>query len=298
MIDHRWITFLHRLSSLFHFHHYIEFIIIILLAIWYFLLKQYRVKRYLLLLVIILPLDVFITFSSLYQRVRLLQLIQFEGLIFAALIYSCLKSKKISILFWILIIDLLETLIAYEYSIRGWNNLFLDNLDCIITAPLFFILFYRMFNFSLRIKYSQFYFLIALASICFFVYDYVIHDNLKFNYLAIIIFNLQHFIICCLIIANIIRNENSGLTNDPYFWVCCGRIIASILNIIWTGLHPYLVEHFIEIYKSPFLRNLMPASHLVSLFCYLYAFFLCGIHCRNKLTLALSTFFQNKAPGY
>jgi hypothetical protein len=289
MEQYTWVTSLLRLPIRVYFQHYVELIILIVILIFYRSLKSNRLGIVLPLWVVGFMLDLICKNFSFYLDISILQILPFLISILGIYIYPSLKKLKVGIIVLIIIIDLTLDIVSWNYANRGMHNLFLLNLFYVVISPLFFRLFYNMLQLQLKEKYKRVFISIAILSIIFFLYDYFNGNELRLNYRTIISFHLQSLMLCCFIIARLVIKENSSgrLTNEPYFWICTGQILFSLIVIVFEGLHPYLVSNHIEIYyKYKWLIYVLPAANLMLDFCYVYAFMLCGKQHQDRLSFS------------
>jgi hypothetical protein len=274
MHTHQWVTSLLRLPRV-QFQHWIEFIFCIAALIRYDWLKRQRLTGLFSLLVAVLVIDVVLDNTSTDTNIRVLQAIWLFVFLYGLSFIKSIKAKNIGLAVPLVGIYVAADFMGFEFASRGWYNLFIDNLYWVATAPLFFILFYKM----LQLTYYQkrWYLIITTASVLFFIWDYISHDNLKYNISTLVIFDLQHVILCCLIVGKLAIDPNTPtrLIDHPYFWICTGRMAFALTGFIIDGLHPYLVENFIEVYQSKVILKIRIYSSLVLALCYLYAFILC-----------------------
>lgn len=230
--------------------------------------------------------------SNVLYKVKIPTLYNFEFFIFLTglYLYPSLKKFKIEILVPLLLADFIICLISYNYSIQGIHNLFITNFYYIIIAPFFFALFYKMA--PLRRREKTIFIALAIATLTFFLFEYLSDFNKKLV-VPIIIFYLEHLVFSCFILGRLTMDESNArsLTKEPVFWICVSEVIVSIIEIIYTGTYSFLVKNFLGIYQSPWMANLIPLANLFSFVCYLYAFILCGKHYQDRLSFVG---FKNK----
>jgi hypothetical protein len=278
-----WTTSLFRLPIQIYFQHYLEIIVLFLILLVYRNLKTYKLSG-------IVPLYIGGIISDLIcsnflgkVKIPMLFIFEFFIFVFGVYLYPSLKKFRIEILVPLLAIDFIICLISYNYSLQGMHNLFITNLYYIIIAPFFFALFYKM----VPLKNSEKILFIALVigTLSFFIFEYFKGYHKKLS-IPIIIFYVEHLAFSCFILARLTMDENNvrSLTEQPFFWICVSEIIASLIEIIYTGTYSFLVKNFLSIYQSPWMANLIPIANLFSFLCYLYAFILCGKYCQDRLS--------------
>jgi hypothetical protein len=237
------------------------------------------------LLIGLIVLDVAVKHSVVREFISLLHILEILLIVFSVLLYPALKNEKLTLIIPILFITTTIDTLQWYYASIGWYNLFMFNYFYILSAPLFYILFLN----ALQLKrwWAKIYLVIATVSELFFLYEYVAHDNRQINYVTSTIFYLQHIIISGLIIGRLIMRENHvAISREPFFWICVGRLIFSVVEVVMAGVHPFLTTYFIEIYKSRFMEFLEPVAGLVLAMCYSYAFFLCGVRWQDRISIA------------
>jgi hypothetical protein len=274
--------------------HYLELCLLILISILYKRLTKNQLGLLICLSIGLLVTDITLSNSYLNKIFGTIQLIQFWVIIFGLMVYPAIKSKHLSVLLVVIAFGTATDCMQNAYAARGWYNLFICNFYYMVSAPLFYILFYNMLRSTgARMKG---YLIVTAISEMFFLYDYFAHSNLQINYLSGVIFYLQHIIIGGWIIGRLAMGETIVvLTRDPFFWICVGRIVLSLVEIFSVGLHPYLVANFIEIYKSPFFNYSESFALIFLNFCYFYAFLLCAMQLQNRLSFSFLKPSQNKA---
>jgi hypothetical protein len=278
MYAHQWASVLLRLPVRIQLQHYIELLLCAACLIWYGWLKRHRLTGLLPLFCIILVINVVFDNTSTDTNIRVLQVIGLFVFLYGLIFLKRIKAQNIGMAVSLIGIYVAADFIGFEYASRRMNNVFIDNFYWLITAPLFFILFYKM----LRLSSSQkkWYLVLTTVTVLFFIWDYFRHDNLQYSIITLVIFDLQHLILCCLIIAKLTIDPKTAirLIDHPYFWICTGRMVFALTGLIIDGLHPYLVENAIEVYQSKLILKIRIFSIVFLELCFLYAFFLCRKH--------------------
>jgi hypothetical protein len=289
-----WFNLLFQIHVRIFLQHYFELFLLFLVVMQYKRLKKDRLSMLLYLSMGLLITDLAISNSHFAKTFTIVQIIQFWIVVFGLMIYPSIKAKHLGILLGIIVFGTFTDCMHNAYAWNGWYNLFINNYYYMLSAPLFFILFYHMLHLTRGPRY--FYLITSAISEIFFLYDYFSHDNSQINYRTGVIFYFQHIIIGGWIIGRLVMTESSIiLTREPFFWVCTGRIVLSLVEIFSVGLHPYLVENFIEIYKSPFFLYSQWWAMIFLNFCYFYAFLLCAMQLQNRLSFSFLKPSQNKA---
>jgi hypothetical protein len=266
----------------------LEYGVQILLLVWavynYRFLARNRLLSVIYLLIVLIVLDIAVKHSVAWGFISVVHILEMLLIVFSVLLYPALKTEKLTLIIPILFITtLIDTLQRYYASI-GWYNLFTFNYFYISCAPLFYILFLD----ALQLKgwRAKIYLVIAAVSEFFFLFEYVDHDNRQINYITSTIFYLQHIIISGLIIGRLaMRESHVAISREPFFWICTGRLIFSVVEVVMAGVHPFLTRYFIEIYTSRFMTFLEPLAGLVLAICYCYAFFLCGQRWHDRISI-------------
>jgi len=202
-----------------------------------------------------------------------------EGLIviLALIFYQDIHKYGIAILIPILAITNILMLILYDLAIHRIYNSFLGNLYYIIVAPLYYLLFLKMLN--LKRRYKMWFFCIAALSMIFLVYEYATINHATLSSTIIIVFHLQHLILCCLVFYKIIHDENNRLplSKHPFFWLCAAIIISAVVEIPYFGMHSFLVKNYIELYESYWMILIVPVSSIIISVCNCMAICLCRV---------------------
>jgi hypothetical protein len=282
-----WVTSLIRLPIRIYFQHYVELIILIIILIYYRNLRSNRLGIVLPLWIACLSLDLICRNLSFYWNISIVHILPFFIFILGIYLFPGLRRLRIGMLIPIMIIDLILDNIEYNYARHGMYNIFAFNFFYIIATPFFFILFYNMLQ--PQKKNKIFFIVITILSIVFFLYEYFNNNEVRLNYITIIVFRLQCIMLGCLTIARLVMDENNSanLTGEPFFWICAGQVLVSIVIIICDGLHPYLVTNYIEIYnRYHWLIYVSPVASMVVSFCNAYAFILCGKRYQDRLSFS------------
>jgi hypothetical protein len=282
---HTGITSLFQIHFKFYIGQYIEAVLLIFAFIKFKRLKEFNLGGLIYLAIGLIITDILIKNSSLAGIISTAHLLEFSVLLFGLMIYPGLKKEKLAILVpTIAFVSFTDTM-QWIYAAKGWYNLFIINYFYVFSAPFFYVLFYSMLR-TVRVK-TKIYLFIATISEIFFLYGYFTGDNSQINNLTSSIFYLQHIVIGGIIIWKMATHEFSvALIKEPFFWVCAGRIILSLIDICLDGLHSYLVNNYIEIYRSAFLENVQPLAGVFLTFCYFYAFFLCAKRSPERLSFS------------
>jgi hypothetical protein len=272
-----WFTALLRLPIRIYLQHYVELSLLLLVIIYYPALKQKKLQILLPLVLLGLILDVVFRSSALYRILTGQRLFEFMIIIFGVYLFERLKKARLLIFPLLMAIDSILSLVADFYASHGKHNLFIHNFYIFILAPLFFVFFYQVLR--LRRQQKKAYLILAGLSVLFFCCDYLTHNEDKLNSTSIVLYYLEHLVLGCFVIAGLVTDQDSrySLIREPGFWICTAIIIEAVVFVVFDGLHPYLVENYIQIYKSKILFLIKPITWLFCSICYFYAFFLCGM---------------------
>jgi hypothetical protein len=292
-----WITALLRLPIRIYLQHYVELFLVFLALLMYRNLKKLRLR-------IIIPLLSFALFLDLLAQNHIIQVpinvekcLSLITIFLAIALLPALKKFKLQAIIPLLCIMWITGVIGDHYASKGWYNLFVTNFDYLVSSPLIYILYYQMLR--LNDKQSNVFCGLAIASMSFFIVDYVTNTEVKLNYRSLIICNFQQVIMSWVVIYRLVTSQGNvnKITDEPYFWICAGRIVVALVSLIYYGLHPYMVENFIEVYKRDELTVLIRLGFIFAAICNFLAVFLCGKRYPDS-RLSFSKPFQNKAPRY
>jgi hypothetical protein len=290
-----WFTALLKLPIRIYLQHYVELFLVFLALLMYRNLKKLRLR-------IIIPLLSFALFLDLLAQNHIIQVpinvekcLSLITIFLAIAVLPALRIMKIQIIVPLFFIMWITGIIGNYYASRGWYNLFVTNFEYLVSAPMIYILYYQMLR--LNDKQSKIFVFVAVTSMMFFIFDYVNNNEVKVNYRSIIICNVQQIIMSWLVIYRLVTNQNNTnrLPAEPYFWICAGRIITALMAFIFYGLHPYMVENLLEVYKSRELKSIMQIGFLFEAICNFIAMFCCGKRYPDS-RLSFSKPSQNKAP--
>jgi ABC-type dipeptide/oligopeptide/nickel transport system permease component len=88
---------------------------------------------------------------------------------------------------------------------------------------------------------------------------------------------IAYLILSCISLFQTVSDDTRkiSLTKEPYFWIATGMIVFSIVTIVITGLHTYIVENKIQIAGKNIHHVIMPMVNVVLYSCFAYSFYLC-----------------------
>jgi hypothetical protein len=287
-------TFLLRLPIYLHFWQYIDFAILIIFIVFYRSLKNNKLEIIIPLWIGVIVLDLLST-SFAFYIFNIRHIFRLFVVVLAIYIYPSLKRFNLGIFIPLAFIDLTIDVLAYSFSNQGMHNLFLINLSYILLPPIFFIFFYNMLQ--PKNTFGTFFKVTSFLFICFSLYEYFHNEELRLNSSTIVIFHTLCIILSCCVIGKLVLNESTliKLTEEPFFWLCAGQILLSIVLAILEGLQPYLVSNFIELYfKYPWIMGIAPFVSIVAAFFNFYALILCAKRYPDRLRFSFSKLFQNK----
>lgn len=279
-------TLLLRLPIQIYFENYVQLALLILALFFLKRLKRKSLQILCWLALMGLVTDLIIKNSPLHSYVSVIHVLEVSLIAFGLYLLPALKKDQIALVLIFIIIDFVADIMVYYFVAKGRYSLFIDNFYYIFFPFFLFIFFYKVLIAGGR--YKRVYFFAVLSSYLFFICDYLLGSSYKLNYITIEIYCLERVILSCLLIAKLVCDEKRAtkLIKVPLYWVCVGIIIKGLVVMLCKGLHPYLVEHYIEIYRSKLMGQLEPYSSLVLFYCYFYAFFLCGKQHQERLSFS------------
>jgi hypothetical protein len=201
---------------------------------------------------------------------------EYLSLVASLVFYRGLKAYSLQLMAPLLLIVCgIETVAAYYSelglpSVQGVNNLY------ILISPFFyFVIFYKMIrpagNFAIA------YYVVALLTIAFIIYDFMDSDFFKFiNTPTIVVSLTEHVILSLVVLFRLFSNESREviLLKEPYFWIAMALLIFSLVTIVTMGLHPIIYKNKVTIFGKSAYRVIMPMVCVIMYSCYSYAFFL------------------------
>jgi hypothetical protein len=295
MNEHQWTALLMPLPIRIYSIHFTELALFIVSVFYRQRLKRARLGIIVSLVFLLLVSHLVVSNSSLNRAMRFPQLVDVLIIVLGIYLYPSIKRSKLQILLFIIALKLARDALMREYSFQGRYNLFMENIYYITIPFFFYVLFSAMLNLNGQSK--KIYLFLGIASQLFFLRDYFTHDDSRYSYLTIVILHLQCIALSCWVISKLVMKERSiPMVKNPFFWISAGSIGVGIVSIVCGGLHPFLVAHYIQIYKTALLGYIQDFFELIVDLCYLYAIILCGKRYPDRLTF--SKLFQNKAPRH
>jgi hypothetical protein len=275
--------------------HYFELAFLLLALIYYRRLRYYKLSILLPLFIGWFFIDVALENSSLRHNVRVLYLFECVLLFFGIYLLPALRKFNLIPVLAVLFVNIIISFWMDAYWVHGKYNVFIYNLKFPLYAPAFYVMFYSVLK---PIGgYKKAFYIMVLSSELFFCFDYLQSNNILVNHFSAVIYYLQVIVFSCLVIFKIITKDDDAksinLYNNPQFWFFGSVLFPCLIELIFDGLHSYLVQQHIDIYKSAFLKKGSAYGTLFFDLCIFYSFFLSGKQEPNRLQLI--SLFHNKA---
>lgn len=146
----------------------------------------------------------------------------------------------------------------------------------IMVSPLFYsYLFIRILQ--MKSAWKKMYIIMSVFLGIFFIWDYFFINRGQFNYYSMAISMIAYIILSFIALVQMVSDDTRhvSLTREPYFWIATGIIVFSIVTIVITGLHTYIVENKIQIAGKNIQRVIMPMVNVILYSCFAYSFYLC-----------------------
>jgi hypothetical protein len=190
--------------------------------------------------------------------------------------FASVKRSRLELLLPLVLVFFISDVTSNLYQRRGWYNIHIYNTYHLVTAPLFFILFFRTLQLSRRLAWG--YILGASIIISLFLLEFILNKTPKtaINIVTAIVFYTENIILGGLSMYKIVENPSvRKLRYEPLFWVFAGLLLDGVMNLAFFSVHPYLVSHLSEVRFFTFFPKLLYTSRIILDLCIFGAFALC-----------------------
>jgi hypothetical protein len=218
------------------------------------------------------------------MRIHWYQYFALFSLLWAIYCHRGLNAFSIGIMIPLLLLDNLAEIIAsnWRYLFHLNNNYFIYNLYLLLSTPLFFSLFAAMLDLNQPERRRLFWTGVAIEVFILLNY-FFIQRWTDFNTYSLLVAQTANIILSCLVLARLAirKDDESGLLQDPYFWINAMILLFSLVTVIVLGMQKYIAVNHIEIRNKILYSAIMPAANAVLYTGYSCAFLLCQIQ-KNK----------------
>lgn len=208
--------------------------------------------------------------------IKWFQYFQILSLVCAILWYRRLKTFSLGWMLPLLAVVCITETVAANFLKLGYKaNYFIYNIYLLVSAPLYFILFYRMIMPAPR--WRLLYLLMAAGTMIFMCINFFSEGRDVFNVSSYVVVLLLHILMCCILLAKLAMDETRQVifTREPHFWIAAGVLIFSLGTVVILGLQRYIVEHSIKIFGLHLYRVIMPALNVILYSSFTFSFYLC-----------------------
>ena len=213
------------------------------------------------------------------MRVIWFQYFEMFSLLWALWCYKGLNAFSITVFIPILLLDNVTEIVAVNYANFHWpNNYFVYNLFYVLSTPLYFYLFNIMLEGTRRDKMRLLWTGLATESLilanCFFLQGWW-----EFNTYSALLYALSQIIVSCIVLTRIAvrKDDESGLLQDPLFWINAVILLFNLATFTVLGMHKYIVLSQLEWKHKNLYFAIVHAANAVLYAGYSYAFLLCRL---------------------
>lgn len=214
------------------------------------------------------------------------QCFELLSFIFSIIYYKGLRAYGLQLMPWFLFyIVCNETIAAYYTELGLPSTRPFANIYYFVSPVIFYIFFYNMLR--PEGKYVRLYKIMAIASVCFFIFDLLNSSIFELNTITVIVSLTQHAMLSLILLFRLSFDEKRRvrLIKEPYFWMGVGILIFSLVTIVTMGLQPYIYRNRILIAGKSAYMTIMPMVCVILYSCYCYAFYLTS-RTKSKYQLA------------
>jgi hypothetical protein len=184
----------------------------------------------------------------------------------------------------LLLLDNLTEIVAtnIRFLFHWDSNYLIYNIYLLLSTPLFFALFAAMLGLDKKERRRLWWGAAAIEAFilfnCFFIQRWT-----DFNTFSLLVVETANIILSCLVLARLAirKDDESGLLQDPYFWINAMILLFSLVTVIVLGMQKYIAVNHIEIRNKVLYSAIMPAANAVLYTGYSCAFLLCQMQ-KNK----------------
>lgn len=218
------------------------------------------------------------------MRVIWFQYFEMFSLLWAIWCYRGLNAFSIGIMIPILVLDNVVEIIGVNYAHFHWaNNYLIYNLYYLLSTPLYLCLFATMLDGSRKDRMR----LIAAGVIvealllanCIFLQGWW-----EFNTYSSLLYAITQIVISCIVLTRLAirKDDESGLLQDPIFWINAMILLFNLVTFIVLGMHKYIMLNHLEMRHKNLYLAITQAANAVLYTGFCYAFLLCKQLKRSK----------------
>lgn len=214
------------------------------------------------------------------------QYFQYLSLLIALIWYKDLKRFSLQWMVPLLIsVACIESLATNYLNMGLTTNVPIYNVYLLVSPVFYFLMFRAVIGFKGR--YRAIFDVVVVASMIFFIADFFSAGQSGFNSISYIISAVEYMLFSCILLSKLIMDDTRPvyLVREPYFWIAAVVIIFSLVAVVITGLHSFIVRNHVTLFGKNLHRVIMPMVNVVMYSGFSYAFYLCRKH---RMTLVAS----------